>query len=467
MVIAYVPNDNSMYKSKKLQLQSLVQDHTFVILSLLTAVLLGFISTQFHVFQDVTQDKRNTVSEESIRTLKQMKGAVVITAFVPDDEVFRQNIKNFIARYQRTKPDISLSLINAAKEPKLAQAADIRAKGGELVISFQKRSEHLIPPYTEQDLTNVLARLTRSHNQAVMLLNGHGERNFSANNKNDFGIFGTKLLEKGLTLTTPNLIDNSPLLKRGTLLVIAAPKANIPPIEVAKIKTFLDGGGNLLWFLDNENLSGLGDIANYIGLEIAKGTVIDKSSAEFGGDIKTAFGVQYGDHPVTENFKIRTLFPEARKISAYGTYENGWKVQDLVHVAANGWLETTSLSPESNLKKITFDDKKDIPGPINVALAIERKYGKKGQRVVVVGNANFLSNAFILEGGNFDLGINMVNWLVGDDNQITIPPNILKDGNLNLTADSNYKPVFIGFQILLPLSLLVFGVSTWWKRRKA
>lgn len=467
MVIAYVPNDNSMYKNKKLHLQFFVQDQTFVILSLLIAVLLGFISTQFHVFQDVTQDKRNTVSEESIKTLKQMKGAVAITAFVPEDEIFRQNIKNFIARYQRTKPNISLNFINAAKDPKLAQAAGIKARGGELVIAFQKRSEHLIPPYTEQEFTNVLAHLARSHNQAVMLLNGHGERKFNANTKNDFGVFGNILLEKGFTLTAPNLNDNSHLIKSGSLLVIAAPKANITPIEVAKIKTFLDGGGNLLWLLDDENLHGLGDIANYIGLEIAKGTVIDKSADEFGGDIKTAFGVLYGDHPVTENFRMRTLFPEARKISAYGTYENGWKVQDLVHVAANGWLETAPLTHERDLKKIKFDDKQDIPGPINVALAIERKYGKKGQRVVVVGNANFLSNAFILEGGNIDLGINMVNWLSGDDTQITIPPIILKDGNLNLTADSNYKPVFIGFQILLPLGLLVFGVFTWWKRRKA
>jgi len=456
-----------MVTYKKHQLQLLIQHHAFALLFLTIVTLLGFLSYQYHVFGDVTQDSRNTVSESSVAILEQMKGPVSITAFAPDDEVFRRNIKKFIARYQRTKSDIQLNFINAATDPKLAQEAGIKAKGGELVIVYQKRSEHLIPPYTEQELTNVLMRLSRTHQQAVMLLSGHGERSFNSMNNPDFGAFAKQLTAKGFNLSSVNLTVKKDLHTNGAMLVIASPKENVAATEVAKIKKYLDGGGNLLWLLEDEHLHGLDDIAKYIGLEVAQGIVVDKSSAEFGGDLKTAFGVQYGDHPVTENFKIRTSFFDARKITAHGTYENGWKVQDLVHVAANGWLETTPFTQKSDYKKITFDNKKDVSGPINIALAIERKYGKKGQRVVVVGNANFLSNAFIINSGNLDLGLNMLNWLAGDDNLISIQPAILKDSNLNITAESNYKPVFIGFQITLPLGLFIFGVFTWWKRRKA
>lgn len=450
----------------KHQLQNLIQHHGFVIFFLALISLLGYLSYQNRIFQDVTQDNRNTVSADSINLLKKMNGAVSITAFAPEDDVLRQNIKNFIARYQRSKPDIYLQFINASIDPKLAQKAGIIAKGGELVISYQKRTENLIPPYTEQELTNVLERLSRSHNQVVMLVNGHGERSFSTNNLDDFGAFAKQLTDKGFTLSTTNLVTEQNLHKNGAVLVIASPKVNISAIEVAKIKTYLDSGGNLLWLLDDENLHGLDEIAQYIGLEVAQGLVVDKSAIEFGGDLKTTFGVRYGDHPITENFRVRTSFPEARKIAAHGTYENGWKVQDLVHVAPNGWLETKTFRPESNLKQIIFDEK-DVPGPINIALAIERKYGKKGQRVVVVGNANFLSNMFINNGGNLELGINMVSWLNGNDDLITIPSTILKDSNLNLTADSNYKPIFIGFQVLLPLGLLIFGLFTWLIRRKS
>jgi len=100
--------------------------------------LLGFLSYQYHVFGDVTQDSRNTVSESSVAILEQMKGPVSITAFAPDDEVFRRNIKKFIARYQRTKSDIQLDFINAATDPKLAQEAGIKAKGGETCYCVSK-----------------------------------------------------------------------------------------------------------------------------------------------------------------------------------------------------------------------------------------------------------------------------------------------------------------------------------------
>ncbi len=90
-----------------------------------------------------------------------------------------------------------------------------------------------------------------------------------------------------------------------------------------------------------------------------------------------------------------------------------------------GWNLKKIPKDAKNLK-VSFDRSKDKPGPINIGVALEREYGKKGQRVVVMGNANFLSNTFITNGGNLDFGINIVNWLAGDDRLITIQPLPLK-----------------------------------------
>ena len=35
---------------------------------------------------------------------------------------------------------------------------------GEFVVEYEKHSEHLIPPYVEQDMTNLLVRLSRTNN---------------------------------------------------------------------------------------------------------------------------------------------------------------------------------------------------------------------------------------------------------------------------------------------------------------
>ena len=116
---------------------------------------------------------------------------------------------------------------------------------------------------------------------------------------------------------------------------------------------------------------------------------------------------------ITKNFQLRTLFPEAHEIDAKASYEFGWKVGRLVDVAPNGWLESEKIVNGGKNQKAVFDEKTEKRGPINIGVALERIYGKKGQRVVIMGNGNFLSNTFITNGGNLDFGVNIINWLSG------------------------------------------------------
>jgi ABC-type uncharacterized transport system involved in gliding motility auxiliary subunit len=454
-----------MKTNRKLRLQLLMQNSLFVLLFIALVFLLGFLTREYHVSQDITQSNRNTLTQGSINVLKQMKGPVNITVFASDDDVYRKTIHDFISRYQRSKSDITVEFVNPAAEPKRAQDAGIKAEG-ELVVEYEKRSEHLIPTYVEQDMTNLLVRLSRTDQRVVMYLDGHGERNLIGLKNHDLGEFGTQLEKKGFKLANPDLTLAQEVPTNTAMLVIASPQVNVSEVEAKKIKTYIEAGGNLLWLLDDIDVHGLESTAEYIGLQLTPGMVVDLSSAQYGADFKVAFASAYADHPITRNFMLRALFPEARKVEAQDSFELGWKVTKLIDAAPNGWLETGKMtdSPE-------FDVKTDIRGPINVAVAMERKYGKKGQRVVVVGNANFLSNTFLGNGGNLDLGINMVNWLAGDDRLITIQPRPLKDVNVLIPSDPWNRflamGIFFGFRLVLPIVLLVSGIIIWWKRRKA
>jgi len=252
--------------------------------------------------------------------------------------------------------------------------------------------------------------------------------------------------------------------RNGALLVIASPRLDIPQAEVAKIMHHVASGGNLLWLIDQEPLHGLQPLAEYLGLNLTPGIVIDQSSSQYGADPKVAFASQYGDHAITKDFTLRTLFPEARQIEMLKN-EGEWTITRLIDVAPNGWLETGKLEG-----KLSFDAKSDIPGPINIAVALERKSENLNQRVVVIGNGNFLSNTFLANGGNVDLGVNIVTWLSGDDNLITIQPRPLRDVNVTIPADGWNRflamAIFFGARLLLPLALLVTGVVIWWRRRK-
>jgi len=458
--------------NRKLRFQLLVQNSFFVVLFLMVIVLLGYLASQYRFAKDITQANRNILTQGSVNVLKQMQAPVNITVFATKDNAssgdnFRKGMIDFVARYQREKKHVHLTFINPSIEPKLAQDAGVK-EDGEVIVEYNKRVEHIIPPIAEQEMTNLLVRLSRTNQQAVMYLDGHGERNLTGIKNNDIGEFGKQLEKKGFKFANPDLTIAQAVPSNGAMLVIASPQVDVSDVEAKKIKAYLESGGNLLWLLDDDNLHGLKDVAEYLGLQVSSGIVMDMASAQYGADARVSFASLYGEHAITTNFMLRTLFPEARQVTAQGTDENGWKVSNLIEVAPNGWLMAGKLAKDA---KPTFNEKTDKRGPINIGVALERVYGKKGQRVVVIGNGNFLSNTFITHGGNLDLGVNMVNWLAGDDKLITIQPMPLKDINVTIPDTDTGRliawTVFHSFQYFIPLGMMIAGFFLWWKRRKA
>ena len=461
--------------NRNLRLQMLAQSWFFVALFVCLIILLGYLSSQYHVAKDITQANRNILTQGSINIIKAMKGPVSVKVFATNDDVnrgdtFRKGMIDFMARYQREKKDVTIKFINPSAEPKLAQEANIK-EDGEVVVEYNKRTEHISPPIAEQEMTNLLVRLARTNNQPVVFLDGHGERHLQGVKNNDLGEFGKVLESKGYKFANVNLMLAQAVPSNGSMLIIASPQIAVNSVEAKKIKAYIENGGNLLWLLDNDNLQGLQEVADYLGMTVSKGIAVDMSASEYKYDAKNAFSSAYGDHVITRTFQYGTMYPEAHEIDAKASFELGWKVSRLVDVAQKGWLETDPVVSGGDKQKVTFDSKKDKPGPINIGVALEREYGKKGQRVIVMGNANFLSNTYITTFGNMDFGVNMINWLSGDDSLITIQPMPLKDINVTIPSDDKSRlvawVVFHSFQYFIPIALFVAGFWFWWKRRKA
>jgi ABC-type uncharacterized transport system involved in gliding motility auxiliary subunit len=461
--------------NRNLRFQMLAQSWLFVVLFILLVILIGYLTNQYRVAKDITQANRNILTQGSVNILKQMKDPVNITVYATNDDAnrgdtFRKGMIDFVARYRREKKNITLTFINPSEEPKLAQEAGVK-QDGETVVEYNKRSEHINPPFAEQEMTNLLVRLSRTNTQAVMFLDGHGERHLQGIKNHDIGEFGKQLEAKGFKFANPDLTIAQAVPANGAMLVIASPQVDVSDIEAKKIKAYLEAGGNVLWLLDDNNLRGMQEVADYLGIKVSPGIAVDMTAAQYGADAKVAFASLYGDHPITRNFQLRTLFPEAHEVDAQASDEFGWKVGRLVEVAPNGWLDSDKSTADVKNQKVVFDEKTDKRGPINIGVALEREYGKKGQRVVVMGNANFLSNTFITNGGNLDFGINIVNWLAGDDKLITIQPMPLKDINVTIPNDAKGHAiawtVFHGFQYFIPLGFFIAGFWLWWKRRKA
>jgi len=433
----------------------------FVVLVVALAALAAYLAREYRVEYDLTRTHRNTVSAATLDLLKQLDGPVAVTAYAMasnarGDNVHRQ-IEQFLRPYQRAKPDIALRLVDPREQPKAAAAAGVRAPV-ELVIEYRRRAEHLTE-FNEQAFANALMRLSRGTERVVLWLEGHGERRLDGAANHDLGEFGLQLRQKGVRLGSVNLAVAQEVPANAALLLIASPQTDLLPAEVEKIRRYLEGGGNLLWLIDPGPLRGLQPVAELLGLVLTPGTIVDTALVPRGGPPVYSLGATagYSRHPVTATLDRNTLFPYARQI---GTIESDtWHTTSLLQVAQRGWVEVGQL--EGN---VTFDKNRDFPGPVNIATAFERAAGDRQQRVVVVGNGGFLSNTFLGNGGNLDLGVNAVNWLCGDDKLITIQPRPAPDSNLDIQPAALYLIAFT-FLLALPLAFMVTGIVIWWRRR--
>ncbi len=444
--------------TSKLRLQLLVQNGLFVVLLAALVMLLAFFAHEYRAEHDITQSKRNTLSQPSRDVLGKLAGPVRVTGYATRLDArgdMRKMISDFLTPYQRAKPDITLAFVDPREEPKLAQAHGIRANG-ELVIEYNQKSEHLLE-YSEQSFVNALMRLARSGERLIMALDGHGERRLNGIANHDLGEFGKQLVAKGFQVNSLNLAIAPEVPANASVLLIANPQVDLQPTEVQKLRQHVQKGGNLLWLIDPEPLRGLQPIAELLGIVLGPGTVVDPDATRFNASPAMAIGANYSRHAITNNFRLNTLFPFARQIGVSDGKE--WRTTRLLEVAPRGWLEMGKLDD-----KVSLDQGVDVPGPINIAVALERNIEAITQRVVVVGNGNFLGNTFVGNGGNLDLGINMVNWLAGDDGLITIQPRPSPDSGLELGQGAQYLILF-GFLIALPLLYIATGTYIWWRRR--
>lgn len=432
----------------------------FAVLLLAVAGVAGFLVQRHHWYWDVTQNGRHTLSQASRNVLGQMPGAMVVTAYAtlqdPQHGDLRQPIRDFVARYQRLKPDLELRFVDPIREPELARAAEVQLNG-ELVLVYRGRSEHLVT-LNEQDFANALVRLARGHERVVMFLAGHGERKVDGGAPHDLGGLGRQLMHKGFRVAPLNLAVADEVPADVSVLVLTRPRTEILAGEADRIRRYLARGGNLLWLLEPGPLQGLRPVAEELDLNLTPGTIVDPAARAAGFPLATAVAAQYGMHPVTAGFDLITVFPHARAIGVND--DPGWRVTPLVEAAERGWVE--SGVADENARP---DAGQDVPGPVVVALALEREGEDGWQRVAVIGSGDFLANAYLGNGGNLELGIRLINWLAGDARLITIQPKNTLDASLSL-GRSGAMVLALGFLIALPLTFFLAAFFVW-RRRNA
>ena len=436
-----------------------------VVLAILT--VLNVLADRYNKSYDSTSNKRYSLSQQTSKIVKGLKQPATITYY--DQSTRFAQAKDQLDQYANLSPKIHVDYVDPDKKPELARVAGIKSYGTAVVQIGDRKEE--AKSLTEEGITGAFIRDLKTTTRTVCFVEGSGEHAVEDSDRNGYSRF-KDLLGKDEYQTKPvNLLSKAEVPSECTVLVVGGPDSDYQQPEVDAIKKYVEDGGRAMFLLDPPLKLGRSEIADNPGLNKVleawgvtpqNDLILDLNPigqiAGLGPQV--ALVTSYDSHAIVNDMTRRvTGFPLARSLET----KNGDKttVQKLFS-SSDSSLATTKL----NSPEINPEDPKNIKGPLLIAAAGTYNTGKENSqgRFVVIGSSTWAANSFINFNGNRDLALNAINWLASDEDLISIRPKDREDRRITLTK-SQMNALTISSQILLPLLVIVGGVSVWWRRR--
>lgn len=455
-----------------------VQQAVTALLLIAAIGIAGWLSQQYKLEFDWTANKRNTLTEASVKQLGNMKEPVTVLAFAPSGGENRAEITQFFGRYTQAKPDMKVEFIDPIKQPNKVREYNINSVG-DLVIEYQGRRETVhAGEMNETTVTPALQRLSFAEERWLVFLQGHGEHDAADTGGTGYGQFVQLLHDNGLKTQPLNLATTPRIPDNAAALVVAGPISPLTEGEAQVLVDYVQKGGNLLWLSDPDTPPPPAALSKLLGAHFEKGTAIFPEFAALGGDPAMFLTASYPPTPITRELRENTGFPLVRGIGTTTAPVEGqvpFKPQPFLQTSPDAWLETGPLSGEIGFEA----EQGDVRGPLTLGLLLDRslpgekaadapadaKAPERKQRVVLLGDSDFLTNAFVGQLGNAKLGLNIARWLASRDDQLDITIPAAQDQSLDLSPTAGLL-IQLGFLLLLPLALLAIGIGRWLSRRR-
>jgi len=426
----------------------------FVLLLLLVLGLAAWLSQRHNASWYWGGGYAVGLSEPSLRLLERFDGEVQVRAFAKPGHVLHRHLRDLLTRYAEASEHFHYELINPEARPDLVRELGVQ-RVGEVVLRHGGREERVAVP-TEARLSAALERLLRKQGQFIAFLTGHGERSLLGEANFDLGAFGKALEQKGYRLLPVNLARDG-IADNTALLVLTPPQTELLPGERRALLDFVDRGGNLLWLGDPDEHAHLDELGRALGVQWLAGAVLDPAAATAlaTDDPRLVLLDSHPEHPVTAKLAAPVLLPLAQALAAPS---EGWEARSLL-VAAAGQYRREDYVPGAPLPTVRN------PPPLTLGLTLSRQVAQQRQRVAVLGDGDFLSNMYLGNGANLQLGLNLVDWLTESELFLDGYTRAAPDQAIELSRAETLL-IGLGFFLVLPLSLLVSAGYAYWRRRR-
>lgn len=505
--------------------------YSFVIL---LAVSIGYISSRPSMmsYYDATATKYRTLTPSSQDVMGKLDGEMTITTYVnildrywnevtPNCELYDQ--RRF-EQYIRFKPEIKMRYVyywdevenqdlknrfpNMSNEERAREMAtsygykfedfltpeqirekvDLSAEGNHFVryIERENGQKTFLRIFNdnarhpgEPEITAALKRMIAPHIKYAFVT-GNGERDIFNTSDKDYQFlakelsFRYSLINQGFDTDTLSLASSDEDANGADILVFADPQEAYTPEELGIIEHYIATGKNMIIAGKPESREYLNPILKHIGVELMPGTLVQPNE-EFASNLLFGKFSQQG-----RNFSGTFAYLDNRgyKVTAPGSAgiriieDKGFHTATIVVTdSTTCWNELQVEDFENEI--IEFNPEKgeiDCQG-VPIVMVLLRKVGDKEQKIVVMGNADCISNGEFskarngVQAANYNLVLETGRWFSNGE----YPVNTYRPDNPDTDVYLKYKQVRYLRRVLIgivPTLLGIIGLVVWLKRRK-
>lgn len=447
----------------------------------LTGVTVGvnYLACRYELRWDVTRARQHTLGQYTREILGNLNERVVVTTFhvgFPPkylEDLFQEYARVSAGKVKTAVFDPLVDIGYAAQFGNVISGKEkkviVQSSSGRKDIDFTDR------PLTEEQLTNAILQVTR-RKRHVYFLSGHGEYDINSEKDNGLKTFTQLLAKNNIESRQWVLALNGPIPPDCDVLIIAGPQKQLTAQEEQTIEEYLEAGGDVLFLIEHTLITtpdktlteeelrknpSLNNILTKWGIRIAEDIVLDLAS-HASGDVGSPATRNYPAHDAIVSGLDYTFYIRPRSISMLGNRRKTIRVAPLVLTESTkeSWGETNR-----NLL-VKYDDLLDRPGPVPIAFVIwepKQNDDASDTRMAVFTDADFLSNAFIKQYSNAQMGLNVVNWISELDYHVLIDRKDIAVERLDLT--SQQKRAVIVILWAMPLLIAGSGLMVWMRQK--
>jgi len=452
-------------------------------------VAINFIANRHQKRWDFTAARQYTLSEQTSKILSGLENELEIVLLDNPTASRALVARELLELYDGESEKVRVSIVDPEADPQKAlsyqEPGEPGITMGTVLVASSDRKERATAA-TEPEVTNAILRALRQERKKIYFTSGHQEKSTEDTNPSvGLSVVNGKL--QGSTYETASLViarsirrDEMRVPEDADAVIVAGPKTDFLPEEIAALDLYLQSGGRAVFLLDPATQGKTPALDEYLlerGVSLGSDVVVDPLS------VPPLYPVvrTYGAHPIVESFSnALSIFPLVRSVERAASVPAGASVRDLFSSEAESWGETR-LDELAERQGPAPDQSR---GPLTLAVAVslaalsepesapepDEPDGEAAEkpasgRFVVVGDSDFitdeLASAPVL---NADLFLNMVNWVAQDEDLIAIRPREPEDRRIFLSSQQMTNVLLFSL-LVIPGVILVTGISVWWARR--